>query len=148
MCQTRDANEAPGRCDDDADHKPAEAALPGIEDIERSGQEVLDTTLGGLVHQAKDLLPNNLSSELAEVIKERNYLVHHFLREYFMAQRSVQNRDQAKEYLLGVSSQLGELSNQLDAYLESLGLATPDTLEPELQAQINLLRPKEWPLES
>ncbi len=54
-------------------------------------------------------------------VEVRSYLAHHFLREYFMAERSMANRTDATQELANLSNWIDELSVHLDAHLASLG---------------------------
>ncbi len=102
------------------------------------------TTFGQLMRGMKtqEHWPEGLVDKLLEAVEIRNYLAHHFLREYFMAVPSQENRHDTSTKLAEVSVWLEELEEELDAHLESLGLMT--TLDAETEALVESLRPQRW----
>lgn len=104
------------------------------------------TTFGQLMRGAKnqDHWPEGLVDKLLEAVKIRNYLAHHFLREYFMAVPSQQNLDDASTQLAELSAWLEELDGELDAHLESLGIETPSSFDAETEALAQSMRPERW----
>jgi hypothetical protein len=103
------------------------------------------TTFGQLMRgmRTQEHWPEGLVTKLLEAVEIRNYLAHHFLREYFMAVPSRENRNDASAKLAELSVWIEELGAELDAHLESLGLVT--TLDAETEALVESLRPQRWP---
>lgn len=102
------------------------------------------TTFGQLMRgmRTQEHWPEGLVDKLLEAVEIRNYLAHHFLREYFMAVPSEENRHDASTKLADLSVWLEELGEELDAHLESQGLVT--TLDAEAGALAESLRPQRW----
>lgn len=88
--------------------------------------------------------PEGLVDKLLEAVEIRNYLAHHFLREFFMAAPSQENFEDASSQLADLSVWLEELDAELDAHLESLGIATPSSFDAETVALADSLRPEKW----
>jgi hypothetical protein len=104
------------------------------------------TTLGQHMRGMKNQphWPEELVGKLLEAVRIRNYLAYHFLREYFMAVPSRGNLDDASAQLAELSVWLEELDAELDAHLESLGIATSSSLHAEAEALAETLRPEKW----
>jgi hypothetical protein len=102
------------------------------------------TTFGQLMRgmRSQEHWPEGLVTKLVEAVEIRNYLAHHFLREYFMAVPSQENRNDASTRLADLSVWLEELEARLDSHLESLGLVP--TLDAETEAFVESLRPEKW----
>ena len=105
-----------------------------------------NTTVGAIVRGLKSQAhwPDGLIDSLQEAVNARNYLAHHFLREYFMVTPSEENRDRAAKELASVSVRLESLQEALEAHLRSLGVADPEDLSEDIRAEIDKLRPTEW----
>ena len=88
--------------------------------------------------------PDGLIESLQEAVDTRNYLAHHFLREYFMVTPSKEIRDRAAEQLANVSVRLKSLQEAPEAHLRSFGVASIEDLDKETRAEIDKLRPTEW----
>jgi hypothetical protein len=104
------------------------------------------TTLGQLVRGLKtqDHWPDGMTESLEQAVEARNYLAHHFLREYFAVTPSERVKQQATEQLAHVSARLEDLEEALEDHLRSLGVPGIEELDEEAQAEIDKLRPKEW----
>jgi hypothetical protein len=104
------------------------------------------TTLGQLMRGMKNQShwPEGLLDRLLEAVKIRNYLAHHFLREYFMAAPSRENLEGASNQLAELSVWLEELDEELDTHLESLGIETSSSLDAEAKVLAEALRPEKW----
>jgi hypothetical protein len=104
------------------------------------------TTFGKLMRGMKNQShwPEGLLDKLLEAVKIRNYLAHHFLREYFMATLSRENLENASDQLAELSVWLEKLDEELDAHLESLGIETSSSLDAETKALAETLRPEKW----
>jgi hypothetical protein len=104
------------------------------------------TTLGELMRGMKNQThwPIGLVDKLMKAIDHRNYLAHHYLREYFVIKPSEQNRERAARELAAVSVFLEELIDELDAHAAALGVLADADLEQEARAEIDRLRPKDW----
>lgn len=104
------------------------------------------TTLGQVVRGLKSQKhwPNGIIESLEQAVETRNYLAHHFLREYFVIAPSERVKKQATEQLAHVSARLEDLEEALKAHLRSLGVAGIEELDDEARAEIEKLRPKDW----
>jgi hypothetical protein len=104
------------------------------------------TTLGALVRGLKiqSHWPEGMIESLEQAVETRNYLAHHFLREYFVVAPSEKIKEQATAQLAQVSVRLEELEETLEAHLRSLGVPGVEELDEEAQAEIDRLRPTEW----
>ncbi|HST47092.1 hypothetical protein [Jatrophihabitans sp.] len=104
------------------------------------------TTLGELMRGMKGQThwPPELLAKLLRSVEIRNYLAHHFLREYFIAERSMENRKTATQELADLANWLDALSAELDDHLATQGITTLEVLDPETAAEIDALRPKDW----
>lgn len=104
------------------------------------------TTLGQLVRGLKTQghWPEGMIESLEQAVETRNYLAHHFLREYFVVAPSESAKEQATEQLARVSARLEDLEEALEAHLRSLGVPGVEELDEEARAEIDKLRPKEW----
>ena len=104
------------------------------------------TTLGQVVRGLKSQAhwPEGLIESLEQAVETRNYLAHHFLREYFVVAPSERAREQATDQLAHVSARLEDLEEALEDYLRSLGVADIDELDDEAWAEVEKLRPKDW----
>jgi hypothetical protein len=85
-----------------------------------------------------------LIDSLEEAAQTRNYLAHHFLRNYFLVAPSEKNKEQATKQLAEVSARLEDLQEALEAHLRFLGVPDLDELDEETMAEIDKLRPTEW----
>ena len=103
-------------------------------------------TLGTLIRKVKDRreLPIDVVDELCEILSQRNYLAHHFLREYFIIVPSERVRDQAVDKLAETATRLESLEAALEDHLRRLGVPSPDDLDLQTRAAIDQLRPTEW----
>jgi hypothetical protein len=104
------------------------------------------TTLGELMRGMRNQphWPAGLVDELLKAVDIRNYLAHHFLREYSVATPSLANREKAVQKLTNLSVWVDDLGEELDAHIRSLGIADTAHLGGEMQAQIDESRPSEW----
>lgn len=104
------------------------------------------TTLGAIVRGLKSqgYWPEGMMEFLEQAVDARNYLAHHFLREYFIVAPSERVKEQATDQLAHMSAQLDDLEEALEAHLRSLGVAGIDELEEEARDEIEKLRPKDW----
>lgn len=81
---------------------------------------------------------------LEEAAQTRNYLAHHFLRNYFMVTPSEKIKALATSKLVNVSVRLEDLREALEDHLRSLGVVGSEELDEETMAEIDKLRPTEW----
>ena len=104
------------------------------------------TTAGAIVRGLKSQAhwPDGTIESLEEAVDTRNYLAHHFLREYFMVTPSEEVRSRAAEQLANVSVRLENLQEALEAHLRSLGVTGIEDLDEETRAEVDKLRPAEW----
>lgn len=104
------------------------------------------TTFGSLMRGIKNQphWPPDLLAKLMGSVDVRNYMSHHFLREYFIAQRSQANRETATQELANLANWLDDLSDELDAHLETQGVIRADLDDEQTAAEIEALRPKDW----
>jgi hypothetical protein len=104
------------------------------------------TTLGQVIRglKSQEHWPEGVIESLEQAVETRNYLAHHFLREYFMVAPSERVREQATDQLAHVSARLDDLEEALEVHLRSLGVAGIDELDDDARAEIEKLRPKDW----
>jgi hypothetical protein len=104
------------------------------------------TTFGKLVRglKSQDHWPDGIIDSLEEAVQTRNYLVHHFLRNYFMVTPSETTKEQATSQLARVSARLEDLQEALEGHLRSLGVAGIEELDEETMAEIDKHRLTEW----
>lgn len=88
--------------------------------------------------------PEGMIGSLEQAVETRNYLAHHFLREYFMVAPSERVREQATDQLAHVSARPDDLEETLEVHLRSLGVAGIDELDDDARAEIEKLRPTDW----
>jgi hypothetical protein len=104
------------------------------------------TTLGKLARglKSQDHWPEGMIESLEQAVQARNYLAHHFLREYFAVAPSETVKKQATKQLANVSVRLEDLEEALEAHLRSLGVPGAEELDEDAWAEIDKLRPTEW----
>ena len=104
------------------------------------------TTFGKLVRglKSQDHWPDGMIDSLEEAVQARNYLAHHFLRNYFMVTPSEKIKERATDQLAEVSARLEDLQEALEDHLRSLGVAGVEELDEETMAEIDKLRATEW----
>lgn len=104
------------------------------------------TTLGRVIHglKSQEHWPEGVIEELEQAVETRNYLAHHFLREYFMVAPSERTRAQAADQMAHVSVRLEDLEEALESHLHSLGVASVDELDEQTRTEIEKLRPTVW----
>lgn len=125
---------------------------PGIQSRQTYEQIVkLDgTTFGKLVRGMKtqDHWPDGLVDELEGAVELRNYLAHHFLREFFLASPSQESTDTAMDSMVAWSLRLEALDDALTDHIATLPGAEQMGVGDELAAEFEKLRPKRWPLDN
>lgn len=102
-------------------------AIPGAgyqvrDDLQRAMDKIIKwdrTTLGSIVRGLKSQAhwPDGMIDSLKEAVYARNYVAHHFLREYFLVAPSEKVREQAAKELANLSVRLDELQEVLAAHL-------------------------------
>ncbi|MGI8515138.1 MAG: hypothetical protein ACR2NT_08330 [Acidimicrobiia bacterium] len=104
------------------------------------------TTLGDLMRgmRTQSHWPDGLVDRLLKAVKVRNYLAHHYLREYFIVTPSEANRERAAQELADLSVWLEQLIGDLDDHTRSLGVAGFEQLDEETAREIDAFRPVEW----
>jgi hypothetical protein len=104
------------------------------------------TTFGQLWRgmRNQDHWPDGIVEEVNGAVDARNYLAHHFLREYFLAEPSSGNRNDALTHLANVANRLDTLMSQLEAHSRKLGIAEFDQLDEETRREIDAMRPESW----
>lgn len=105
------------------------------------------TTLGALMRGMKcqPHWPDGLVDRLLKAVDLRNYLAHHYLREYFVVVPSHINRERAAQELANISVFLKALVSDLDVHTLSLGIPIDDReVSDKTRAEIDGLRPAEW----
>jgi hypothetical protein len=104
------------------------------------------TTIGDVIRGLKSQphWPDGMTDQLDMALNIRNYLAHHFLREYFTALPSEEIRETASQWLADVSVWLEALEEFLEAHLRSLGVPTYQDLEEDFIAEMDKLRPTTW----
>jgi hypothetical protein len=122
--------------------KPGSSPVQAMDKITKWDNTTAGAIVRGLKSQAR--WPDGMIDSLQEAVDTRNYLAHHFLREYFMVTPAEANRGRAAEQLAGVSVRLEDLQEALEAHLRSLGVTGVEDLDKETRAEIDKLRPTEW----
>ncbi len=104
------------------------------------------TTLGELMRgmRTQGHWPDGMVDKLLNAVDIRNYLAHHYLREYFVVAPSAANRDRATQELADLSVWVEELIDELEAHVLSLDIGSADELEEQMAREIEALRPAEW----
>jgi hypothetical protein len=110
--------------------------------VERWNGTTFGDRLRGM--RAQTHWPADLLEELDHALEARNYLAHHFLREYFVLTPSLEARDQATAQLVHIADRLETLQTQLDAHLRSIGVPDVDELDEDLIKELDALRPTSW----
>jgi hypothetical protein len=89
------------------------------------------TTFGKLVRGLKSQghWPDGMIDSLEAAVQTRNYLAHHFLRNYFMVAPSEKIKEQATSQLANVSARLEDLQEALEDHLRSLGVVGIEELD-------------------
>jgi hypothetical protein len=116
------------------------------EQVDQKVEKWDGTTFGKVVRGLKSQThwPDGMVDDLEGAVATRNYLAHHFLREYFLVTPSDRVREQAAVQLANVSTRLERLGQAVEAHLRSLGVASIYDLGDELMEQIEALQPTEW----
>ena len=122
--------------------EPGASFTEKVDEIE----ELISKTLGRLIHKAKERheFPDALVDDLDEMLSRRNYVAHHFRREYFMVVTSERVREQALVWLAETAARLESLEAALEDQLHRLGAPDISDLDPTL-AKIDEMRPSDWP---
>jgi hypothetical protein len=102
----------------------------------------LGQIIGGIKNESH--WPEGMVTELERAADARNYLAHHFLREYFLVLPSEENEMRALEQLVKLSDRLDKLDTSLQMHLKTLGISVDDELDEDLRAEIDAIRPKVW----
>jgi hypothetical protein len=122
--------------------KPGTSLDQGMKKVEKWN----GTTIGNLVRGLKNQShwPAGLVEQLEMAVEIRNYLAHHFLREYFAVAPSQTARQEASQWLADVSTWLESVEEELEAHQRALGIAGLEDLDEYALAEIDKLRPTEW----
>ncbi|RSN61527.1 hypothetical protein DMH01_15575 [Amycolatopsis sp. WAC 04182] len=104
------------------------------------------TTFGKLWRglRTQDHWPAGLVAELDQAVKARNYLAHHFLREYFLVVSSDEHREDALTQLARIGKRLDAVLTRLGEHGGALGLPDDDELDEQTRQKIEALRPTSW----
>lgn len=107
------------------------------------------TTFGDLVRGMKNQphWPGGMIEDLEQAVLLRNHLAHNFLREFFSAAPSPENFERATEQLLSWNERLETLDSNLEEHARAIGVPSIDELDVALIAEIDALRPRDWPLQ-
>lgn len=125
--------------------KPAIQAAQATAKVEKWNGTTFGDLLRGLRTQPH--WPPDLLDQLDRALEARNYLAHHFLREYFVLKPSVDARDRATAQLAEIARRQEMLQDELDAHLRSIGVPNVDELDDELIEELDALRPTSWSAE-
>jgi hypothetical protein len=122
--------------------KPGTSLDQGMKKVEKWN----GTTIGNLVRGLKSQShwPDGLVDQLEMAVEIRNYLAHHFLREYFTVAPSQKARDDASQWLADISVWLESVEEQLEAHQSALGITGLEDLDEDALVEIDRLRPAEW----
>jgi hypothetical protein len=122
--------------------KPGMTADQAMEKVEKWDGTTFGKVVRGLKSQPH--WPEGMTDELQCAVDARNYLAHHFLREYFVVAASEETRDQALRQLAKILDRLDRLEEDLEDHLRSLGVTAIEDLDDEVRAEIDKLRPTVW----
>jgi hypothetical protein len=122
--------------------KPCMSADQAMEKVEKWDATTFGKVIRGLKSQPH--WPDGMTDELVGAVQARNYVAHHFLREYFIVTPSAKAKEQATEQLARISTRIEHLEDQVVAHLGSLGVSSIGGLDEDAQAEIDKLRPTDW----
>lgn len=122
--------------------KPGMSLDQGMRKVEKWN----GTTVGSLIRGLKSQQhwPCGTTDQLELAVEIRNYLAHHFLREYFAVLPSEEVRETASQWLADVSVWLEHLEEQLDGHLRSLGVPRYEDIADDVVTEVDKLRPTKW----
>lgn len=113
-----------------------------MERVERWNSTTLGSLWRGL--RSQDHWPSSLVAEIDKAVDARNFLAHHFLREYFLVRPSVEHRESALVQLTEVSNRLSWLTESLKEHSRTLKIPDIDELGEEVLDELEALRPTSW----
>lgn len=104
------------------------------------------TTLGNLIRGLKSQphWPTDINEELEGALQTRNYLAHHFLREYALVKPNKTATEEAAQQLANVSVRLAKLIETLEEHQSALAIPNTGELDEETRDEIEQLRPDQW----
>ncbi|WP_410646532.1 hypothetical protein [Amycolatopsis sp. cmx-4-54] len=114
----------------------------GVAKVERWDATTFGKLWRGL--RTQDHWPAGLVAELDQAIEARNFLAHHFLREYFLVVPSEEHREDALTQLARTGGRLDAVMARLDEHARALGLPDDDELDEQTHQAIEALRPTGW----
>ncbi|WIV60733.1 hypothetical protein [Amycolatopsis nalaikhensis] len=88
--------------------------------------------------------PDGVVVEGDHAVDARNYLAHHFLREYFLVAPSEAHRENAVAMLARIADRLDALLAQLDDHGRAQGMPDVEDLDEQARKEIEALRPTTW----
>jgi hypothetical protein len=101
-------------------------------------------SLGTIIRNVRPYLPQVLADELGEALAARNFLAHHFLREWAVITPSTESTDAALADLDRYSTGLDALNRALEDHMRSQGWEPDPELDEDTQREIDALRPTTW----
>lgn len=113
-----------------------------MERVERWNSTTLGSLWRGL--RTHDHWPDGMIAEVDQAVTARNYLAHHFLREYFLVRPSTEHRENALDQLATIANRLDALIAGMEAHSRTLGIPDIDELDNETRQEIEALRPTTW----
>lgn len=122
--------------------KPGTTRDQAMEKVEAWNRTTFGQFMRGMRTQSH--WPDGLVERLLTAVDSRNYLAHHYLREYFMVERTEESRDRALQDLAELSAWLDEVAGELDQHLRTLGTEVPGDFGDETSAKIEALRRKKF----
>lgn len=125
--------------------KPAIQAAQASAKVEKWNGTSFGDLLRGLRTQPH--WPRDLLDQLDGALDARNYLAHHFLREYFVLKPSLNARDRATAQLAEIARRQKKLQSELDTHLRSVGVPDVDELDDDLLDDLDALKPTSWSAE-
>lgn len=104
------------------------------------------TTLGQhwRAMKSEDHWPAGMVAAVDALLEVRNWLAHHFLREYALIQPSEQHRQETVDLLRAIADRVDNLVDAMEAHARAMGLPSVDDLSADLQAEIQEMRPTSW----
>ena len=88
-------------------------------------------------NRSQDHWPDGLVDKLLEAVDVRNYLAHHYLREYFVVVPAAANRDRAAQELADLSVWVEDLIGELDEHVRLLGIDVGEELDEQLAREVD-----------
>ncbi|WP_433470781.1 hypothetical protein [Saccharomonospora azurea] len=114
----------------------------GMAQVERWNATTFGQMWRGL--RTQEHWPDDVVVECDQAVMARNYLAHHYLREYFLVTPSQANRETAGVQLARIADRLDTLLDRLEQHGRSIGVPDVNDLDEQARQEIEALRPTTW----